>query len=171
MENKAPSLKVKIICVAMAVVMALIAFIAGKLQMSVYNNLTENCTAQVTGVVDNRAQGRILRDDPAVTKYLSGIGRNHHWIHIKVTTDDVFKTGEIYADLGSERLYEVVYIHYDPNDPGEYYLGSRIHKYKDYAVTLYLISGLVALGTLLLAWAVFRKKPERPAQKNLDSEI
>ena len=58
-----------------------------------------------------------------------------------------------------------------PNDPGEYYLGSRIHKYKDYAVTLYLISGLVALGTLLLAWAVFRKKPERPAQKNLDSEI
>ena len=169
-----PSAKAKLICVLLAAALGLISFICGMIEMNIYRSMTGSCTAQVTGVVDNKAQGTIHRSDPAVTKYLTSLDRDHHWIHISVETDGVFKTSEIYADVSTEQKGDTVMIHYDPNDPGEYYIGSRVEKYKSYAVTLKVISGLIAAGAILLAWAVFRKKPEPvedDGRKHYDSEF
>ncbi|MBQ8960073.1 MAG: hypothetical protein IJ071_02515 [Ruminococcus sp.] len=158
-----PSLKAKIICLAMVAVLALISFIAGKIEMSVYNDKTASSTSQVTGVVVNKGQGMIYHADPVETKYLINGSRKQHWIHIQAETDGVFKTKDIYAKLGGEQKGETVIICYDPNDPTGYYIGSRIENYKTTGVVLYVLSGLLVLGLLLLAWAMFRKKPVPPA--------
>ncbi|MBP3268221.1 MAG: hypothetical protein J6M07_07875, partial [Ruminococcus sp.] len=73
--NKAPSKKGIIFCAALMLTAAIAFFIAGRWQMSIYSGLKTNCTAQVTGVVDNESKSRTSFRPSAENRYLTG----KHW--------------------------------------------------------------------------------------------
>ena len=145
--NKAPSKKGIIFCAALMLTAAIAFFIAGRWQMSIYSGLKTNCTAQVTGVVDNESKSRTSFRPSAENRYLTG----KHWRHIKVDTDDVFKLTEIYANPGPEHEGDEVIICYDPNEPDNYYFGDMADHYRTAAVFVYAASGLMLVAVLIMA--------------------
>jgi hypothetical protein len=137
---------------------AIILIITGLWDMSKYNRLKNNCTAEVSGVVDMISEGERKSYDYLDTTYLSEDASE--WIHIRVVNDDPlnsFYAKNIYANVGKEKLEEIVTIHYDPHNPKDYYIADRVNSYKSEAIALFVLSGLFLLGVVLILLSTLRK--------------
>ncbi|MBQ5544088.1 MAG: hypothetical protein IIU00_00255, partial [Clostridia bacterium] len=76
--------------------------------------------------------------------------------HIDVQTDDLFKTKNIYADSRAEKVGDTVIIHYNPDDPTQYYFGNRVDEIRDTGVFCYAMAGaMFVLNLLFLRWIIF----------------
>ena len=132
---------------------AILMLVLGLWDMSKYNNLISSCTAEIKGVVDMISKGERKEYDYVDTKYLSEDDDNE-WIHIRVVDEDYainsFYAKNIYADVGPEKLEEIITIHYDPHNPHNYYIADRVYSYKSEAYFLFVLSGLNFLGVVLI---------------------
>ena len=114
--------------------------------MSVYRSLKDKCTSYVTGTVVYEGTGRIDDTDKPENKYASG----EYWRQIQVETDGVFELDNIYAKRGAEKKGDSITIHYDPNDPDNYYIGDGADDYKTTAVIIFAADGFLILLTIFI---------------------
>ena len=132
---------------------AILMLVLGLWDMSKYNNLISSCTAEIKGVVDMISEGERKSYEYLDTTYLSD-DDDGEWIHIRVVDEDYannsFYAKNIYADVGPEKLEEIITIHYDPNNPHNYYIADRVYSYKSEAYFLFVLSGLNFLGVVLI---------------------
>lgn len=164
--------KGKIACVIMTLAFSVFCLIGGRWQTGIYSDLKNNCTSEVTGIVveKNRISVDDISSDPVATEYLSTgqmvRGRKSIWysdsgkkwmMHIEVQTDDLFKTENIYADLGTEKEGDTVIIHYSPDDPDKYYFGDRADRFKGSGVFSYAMGGVMFVFSLFLVIFIFKK--------------
>lgn len=163
--------KAKIMCVIMVFVFAIICFLAGAWQYSIYTNLRDHCTAEIIGVVDQANKGRISGDDPVATRYLSN-EKNRTKLHIKIEPDGVFNRKRIYANPESnEEVGSEVIIHYSPDDPDLYYLNEHYTYYRDAAIIVFGIGIASLIGTFFLAGYVKKEIQKRKQKEELNREI
>ena len=131
---------------------AILMLVLGLWDMSKYNNLISSCTAEIKGVVDMISEGERKSYEYLDTTYLSD--DDGEWIHIRVVDEDYannsFYAKNIYADVGPEKLEEIITIHYDPHNPHNYYIADRVYSYKSEAYFLFVLSGLNFLGGVLI---------------------
>lgn len=97
--DKAPSKKAKIFCWILVITVSVICLLIGFVEMSVYTELKDKCSSEVTGTVIYEGTGRIYDTDKAENKYVSG----KYWRQIEVETDGKFKLKNIYAKRGAEK--------------------------------------------------------------------
>ena len=132
---------------------AILMLVLGLWDMSKYNNLISSCTAEIKGVVDMISEGERKSYEYLDTTYLSD-DDDGEWIHIRVVDEDYannsFYAKNIYADVGPEKLEEIITIHYDPHNPHNYYIADRVYSYKSEANFLFVLSGLNFLGVVLI---------------------
>ena len=132
---------------------AILMLVLGLWDMSKYNNLISSCTAEIKGVVDMISEGERKSYEYLDTTYLSD-DDDGEWIHIRVVDEDYannsFYAKNIYADVGPEKLEEIITIHYDPHNPHNYYIADRVYSYKSEAYFLFVLSGLNFLGGVLI---------------------
>lgn len=132
---------------------AILMLVLGLLDMNTYKSLKSSCTAEIKGVVDMISKGERKEYDYVDTKYLSE-DDDKEWIHIRVVDEDYainsFYAKNIYADVGPEKLEEIITIHYDPHNPHNYYIADRVYSYKSEANILFVLSGLNFLGVVLI---------------------
>ncbi len=157
-------MKGKIACVIMLFVVSAIGVLGGIWQTGIYYDLTNKCTSQVTGTVVEEFYCDQKMSDSVETKYVSGPGPrvkyarrigNKWLIHIDIQTDDLFKTEDIYADSGTEDEGDTVIIHYDPDDPENYYIGDRVDEYKGSGIFSYAMGGVMFVFAILSAIFIF----------------
>lgn len=159
----------------MCLVFSVVCVISGIWQTYIYHDMTNNCTAEVTGiVVEEIFANKDISSNPIETKYLTGPApfekrwlKGYHKItHIDVQTDDLFKTENIYADIGTEDVGDTVIIHYSPDDPDCYYIGDRVNEYKDSDVFFYAISGFMLVLSLFMIWLIRYSSKAAKATEN-----
>lgn len=144
--DKAPSKKAKLFCWILVIAFSVICILIGLWEMSVYRSLKDKCTSYVTGTVVYEGTGRIDDTDKPENKYASG----EYWRQIQVETDGVFELDNIYAKRGAEKKGDSITIHYDPNDPDNYYIGDGADDYKTTAVIIFAADGFLILLTIFI---------------------
>lgn len=147
--------KAESFCLVLIIVSAIVFFLAGKWQTGIYTKLKKSCTAQVFGTVVNESKDRgVLKSRAsAENKYLT----SKYWRHIEVETDGVFRLRHIYTNVGAEHKGDRIVIHYDPNDPDNYYPGDKADDYKTAAVFAYGASGLMIVTALFLLKRFYKR--------------
>lgn len=174
MENTS-SLKAKVICVIITFVLSVVILLAAIWQLSIYTDLTTNCTAEISGIVDQKSKGRVSSIDPADTRYLSSNSRKKYWIHIKVkpAEDDpgTFRIKTIYADNGPEKVGDLLTIHYSPDEPDKYYISDRVDYYKTAAIFAFAMSAAVFIGAILLAVYVYRSNRSKKLKEAAEEDL
>ena len=147
-------IKGKIACVIIVFAFSVVCLIGGIWQMGIYSDLKNNCTSEVTGIVVEKSfKEKDISSHSVETENITGRGsyrHNGYTIHIDVQTDDLFKTEDIYADIGTEKVGDTVIIHYSPDDPAYYYIGGRVNRYKEASIFSYVASGFMFVFSLFL---------------------
>ena len=144
--DKAPSKKAKIFCWILVITVSVICLLIGFVEMSVYTELKDKCSSEVTGTVIYEGTGRIYDTDKAENKYVSG----KYFRQIEVETDGKFKLKNIYAKRGAEKKGDNITIHYDPNDPDTYYIGDNVGNYKSTAIFSFAASGILPVFLIFI---------------------
>lgn len=144
--DKAPSKKAKLICWIIVIIFSVICLLIGFAKLSVYRSLKDKCTSEVTGTVVYEGTGRIDDTDRPENKYVSG----EYWRQIEVETDGKFELKNIYARRGAEKKNDKITIHYDPNDPDNYYIGDGADDNKTTAVIIFAADGILILFTIFI---------------------
>ena len=127
------------------VLLLLLFGIPGLLALYFTNMTIKSCKNEVVGFVDHEGSGG--NNDLSLTvegKYVS-VGKNgQHWIAIYVNTDDIFWIEKIYANKSYGSEGDKLIIHYNPDDPNEYYIGdyTNLNSFGVAAVLL-VISGII----------------------------
>ena len=160
--------KEEIFVPVLSLVFAGIFFILGACSWYYDKIMTEQCTAEITGVVVRHGEGRLSNVDPVAGKYAPSqvikIGRKRvYWREIKVETDGKFRHKTLYAATNAGNEGDEVIIRYDPDDPDEYYIESSFKEEKGVMVFFFVVCGsLVVLSIYLF---IHYNKP-KPSGKN-----
>lgn len=138
----------------LTIAFALIFFLIGAIMHYGYKEDLKHCTAEVSGVVAEERSGRFKDTDPVTDKYLSRKyqykRKGRHWNIIKVNTDSRFVYDTLRADGYTGRKGDKVIIHYDPDDPEEYYINDLVNEYRSVAILFYALGGInIALSVYL----------------------
>ena len=158
-----PSKKAVIFCLILTITASVILFLAGFGQRLIYKDLKNNCTAEVTGKVVNESRGYLRDLDDAESKYLTG----KHWRHIEVEPDGRFRLRHLYCNAGPEHKGDKIIIHYDPNDPNNYYISDHVDTYKAASIFSFAASGLMlALSIFIITVSYKRSKAAKDKDRN-----
>lgn len=154
---------------AFTIILMLIFGVIGFLTFySVYTTV-KSCTNEVTGYVDHDGHGGNGSMNRTVEGKYVNVGKDgQHWIAIYVDTDDIFRMESIYAAKYFGNVGDKLIIHYNPDDPDEYYIGD--YKKLDgfsVAVFMFIVSGinLVISVVLLIVWNTGKKKTDEEIKK------
>ena len=112
----------------------------------------KSCTKTVTGIVESEHDGGATWERHDVAgKYLRSGKEGRHWITIHVNTDGIFKHTKLYAARGYGGEGDRLIIHYNPEDPDEYYIGD-IDNLNGYSVALvmFVIAGIMFVLSVFL---------------------
>lgn len=139
--DKGPSLKAKIFCVVLVLAATVVFIAAGIWQLNIYRELKDRCTSEVTGTVVYEGYGRMDNTDAPENKYVSG----KYWRQIDIEPGSGFELSTVYAERGAEKPGDSITIHFDPDDPDNYYLGDKADYYKTVAYVIFVVSGILPL--------------------------
>lgn len=158
--------KEEIFVPVLSLVFAAIFFILGACSWYYDKIMTEQCTAEITGVVVRHGEGRLSNVDPVAGKYAPSqvikIGRKRvywrdkirrkrvYWREIKVETDGKFRHKTLYAATNAGNEGDEVIIRYDPDDPDEYYIESSFKEEKGVMVFFFVVCGSMIVLSIYL---------------------
>ena len=129
----------------LTVLLMLVFGILGFLAYYSTHETVKDCTGEVTGIVGQEGYGKLQESEHFPEgRYLSTGKYRKYWIEIHVDTDDRFQLETLYASVSYGKEGDELAIHYNPEDPEEYYIGEskKQHGYGS-AVVLFVISGLM----------------------------
>ena len=154
MKNSKTSKKVKrkIYFPTFTLLIALIFGFIACLELRFYKQLKNDYTAEIIGFVDREGEG-LLRGKKQTTegRYLGTGKSGRYWVEIKVNTDDKFKINTLYAGRGYGREGDKLVIHYNPENPEDYYIEGYLEETKYTVITLFVIAGIpLALSIFLM---------------------
>lgn len=154
----------------LTIAFALIFFLIGAIMHYGYKEDLKHCTAEVSGVVAEERSGRFKDTDPVTDKYLSRKyqykRKGRHWNIIKVNTDSRFVYDTLRADGYTGRKGDKVIIHYDPDDPEEYYINDLVNEYRSVAILFYALGGInIALSVYLTIYYNIPQKEKKQKPK------
>lgn len=150
--DKVPSKKAKIFCCILILTASAVFVLLGLREMSVYTELINKCTSEVTGTVvyegkDWRAHnGSVSFSYGPEYKYVNG----KRYRQIEVKTDGVFNFENIYCRPGVEKKGDNITIHYDPDDPENYYISDWASDHKATGIVAFAGAGILILITILI---------------------
>lgn len=144
--------KRKIVFPTFTVVLMLIFGLIGFIAYYGVHETVKSCTKTVTGIVESEHDGGATWERHDVAgKYLRSGKEGRHWITIHVNTDGIFKHTKLYAARGYGGEGDRLIIHYNPEDPDEYYIGD-IDNLNGYSVALvmFVIAGIMFVLSVFL---------------------
>ena len=151
----------------LTIILMLLFGIPGLIALHSYRTTLRDCSSEVTGFIEDEHRGNggsIMLTvegkyvDSKATRYLS----------IIVNTDDRFQHECVYVDFGN--VGDKVTIHYNPNDPDDYYIDDRINSF-DVAVVLLVIGGaMFALSVFLMIYYTIKGDTEEDSSKRDSSK-
>ncbi|MCR5214955.1 MAG: hypothetical protein K6E10_11120 [Eubacterium sp.] len=140
--------KRKIFIPTFTIILMLIFGIIGLIVFYGTYSTVKDCTSKVTGIVDQEGEGAVgtgVRETPQ-GKYLNTGKSGRYWIAITVNTDDMFKIETVYASRSYGSEGDRLAIHYNPENPDEYYIGEAKSQYGfEAAAVIFVIAALFLL--------------------------
>ncbi|MBR1862731.1 MAG: hypothetical protein IJ806_01415 [Ruminococcus sp.] len=163
-------IKAKIFCVLLILSMSAVCFLAAWYKFGQYNDLIENCTSEVTGVVTDICHGSIYYQyGERYLKKTSRTAAQRLYMTIEVNTDPAsdgsFKQKTLYETADETKVGQEVTIHYSPDDPDLYYLNEKVCDDRITGIVVAVIGVFVFIGAVLLTVFFVRNSHWKAAEK------
>lgn len=157
------------------IILMLLFGVPGLFALYSYRSTLRDCSSEVTGIIDDEYNNNGGDKKYSVEgKYLNSDGHQH--VSIIVNTDDKFLHKYLYASKSFGNVGDKVVIHYNPDNPDEYYIDDYIYAF-DVAMVLLVIGGaMLVLSIFLMIYYTIKGEPdektnsEETASEEEDSE-
>ena len=142
-----------------SIILMLLFGVPGLFALYSYRSTLRDCSSEVTGIIEDEHSGNGGSKKQSVEgKYLNMDAHQH--VSIIVNTDDKFLHTYIYASKSFGNVGDKVVIHYNPNDPDEYYIDDYIYAF-DVAMVLLVIGGaMLVLSIFLMIYYTIKGEPD-----------
>ena len=155
----------------------ILMFILGILGLICFYGTKEtikSCTNEVKGIVDHEGYGFLKEKRHSVAgKYLNTGKNGKYWIEIYVNTDGIFTYEILYAGRSYGSEGDRLTIHYNPDNPDEYYIGDckTLNQYGT-AIFFQILSGIMLLISIItmIYYNVKEEKTENEKEKRREEK-
>ena len=151
-----------------SIILMLLFGVPGLFALYSYHTTLRDCSSEVTGIIEDEHSGNGgSRKQSVEGKYLNMDAYQH--VSIIVNTDDKFLHTYLYASKSFGNVGDKVVIHYNPDDPDEYYIDDYIYTF-DVAVVLLVIGGaMLALSIFLMIYYTIKGEPDEEPNSEEDA--